>query len=114
MKTYSLKTEVLGRKYELNHPGTRRWLTLRQDAINAASGRVDVLAICDFAFKECVLPDGHDFEPSIDELEPEEVDHWASVLVDFFRLQSAGIVECDLSAPGTPSKPRPAQGKGKS
>ena len=40
----------------------------------------------DYCFEHVVIPDGHSFRPTIDNIHPEEFEKWFDILPRFLRL----------------------------
>ena len=80
--------EVLGKKYKLQHPGNRAVLKLQSNAINAQNGTINLEPMMDFCFEHVVVPDGHGFHPTIDNLPPKEFEAWLGILPGFLRGES--------------------------
>lgn len=75
---------VDGRKYKLQHPGNRTYLEWQQETFDMEKG-LDTISFLDNAFEHCVIPDGHDFKPSIDNVKPAELEVWQKLLRRFLR-----------------------------
>lgn len=71
-----------GRKYKLLHPGNRTKLAWEKETMNIATG-IDREKYLDYAFEHCVIPDGHDFKPGLDNVTPKEADVWEKLLSRF-------------------------------
>jgi hypothetical protein len=71
-----------GKKYKLQHPGNRIWLDWQKDFFSIADG-IDQAKFLEKAFEYCVIPDGHDFKPSIDDVKPKELGVWQRLLRRF-------------------------------
>lgn len=73
-----------GRKYKLQHPGNRTYLEWQQETFDLQEG-LDTISFLDKAFEHCVIPDGHDFKPTIDDVKPAELEVWQKLLRRFLR-----------------------------
>jgi hypothetical protein len=82
---YSETVEVNGKLYKLQHPGNRAWLKLKQSLVNITTKEFDFEKLLDYAFENCVFPDGHTFEPTIDNISLSESEVWEVILPNFFR-----------------------------
>lgn len=109
---------VDGKMYKLQHPGNRIKLQWEKEYCNPVSG-IDQEMFLDKAFEHCVIPEGHDFKPSIDDLKPKALEVWQRTLRRFlngdFETLLAGT---DESGPapdagsGKGKKPDKAESKG--
>lgn len=75
---------VDGRRYKLQHPGNRTYLEWQQETFDFEGG-LDTIGFMDRAFEHCVIPDGHDFKPTIDNVKPAELGVWQKLLRRFLR-----------------------------
>ena len=80
--------EVNGSIYELQHPGNREWLKLKQEIFKVRSdGTVllDMISMLDYCFEHVVFPaDGPKL--NIDTIDIEEVEEvWGPVLQQFLK-----------------------------
>jgi len=82
---YSETVEVGGKLYRLQHPGNRAWLKLKQSLVNITTKEFDFEKLLDYAFEHCVFPEGHNFEPTIDNVSLNESEVWEVILPNFFR-----------------------------
>jgi len=73
---------VDGRKYKLQHPGNRKKLQWEKEYINPVSG-IDQERFFDLCFEHCVIPEGHDFKPTVDNVQTADLEVWGSVLRRF-------------------------------
>jgi hypothetical protein len=71
-----------GRMYKLQHPGNRIYLDWQKDFISITDG-IDQAEFLDKAFEYCVIPEGHDFKPTIDNVKPKELGVWGKLLRRF-------------------------------
>lgn len=80
--------------YELQHPGTREWLKLRQSLLKVSDGGAiyDNVALLDYAFSHVVFPvKGPKLK--LDNLSVKEADEWAALLPNFLRGDIDSISE---------------------
>ena len=82
--------EVSGKKYKLQHPGNREVLKLRSRCTNPRTGLADLEPLLDYCFEHVVIPDGHDFKPTIDTVHPKEFEQWLEILPGFLRRGDVG------------------------
>ena len=82
---YTELVEVGGLLYKLQHPGKRAWLKLKQTLVNISTKEFDFEKLLDYAFEHCVFPEGHSFEPNIDNISLPESEVWEVILPNFFR-----------------------------
>lgn len=75
--------ELGGKKYKLQHPGNRKWLEWRQESVDVQTGSVDMAGLLDNAFEHCVIPEGHDFKPTLDNVRPADLEVWQLALRKF-------------------------------
>lgn len=96
-----------GKKYKLLHPGNRTKLAWEKETMNIATG-IDREKYLDYAFEHCVISDGHDFKPGVDNVTPKELEVWEKLLRRFLDgdIQYA-VAE---SAETTPVRRRAVQG----
>jgi hypothetical protein len=73
------------KKYKLQHPGNREVLKLRGLCIQPASGAIDLEPLMDYCFEHVVIPEGHNFKPTVDNLHPKEFEEWITILPRFLR-----------------------------
>lgn len=73
-----------GRKYKLQHPGNRTYMEWQNETFDMERG-LDTVNFFDKAFEHCVIPDGHDFKPTIDNVKPAELEVWQKLLRRFLR-----------------------------
>ncbi len=86
-KKYIKLVEIAGKKYKLIYPGMRLVNRWRHESTEIVDGkaRFDTEKYLDFAF-ECVDPIGHNFLPTLDNIEnPKEGEEWTAVLLRFLR-----------------------------
>jgi len=76
-----------GRKYKLQHPGNRTYLEWQEEMYNFSESKIDTITFLTNAFEHCVIPEGHDFKPAIDNdgVTPHELEVWQKVLRQFLR-----------------------------
>lgn len=74
---------VDGRKYRLQHPGNRTHLQWQKEYFSVTEG-FDQAKFLDNAFEYCVIPEGHEFRPTIDNIKPKELEVWGRMLRRFF------------------------------
>lgn len=82
--------EVEGKKYKLQHPGNREVLKLRSKCINPQTGIPNLEPMLDYCFEHVVIPEGHGFRPTIDNIHPKEFEKWFDILPRFLRRGDAG------------------------
>ena len=92
-----------GKKYKLQHPGNRTYMEWQQESFDMESG-LNTVGFMDNAFEHCVIPDGHDFKPTIDNVKPAELEVWQKLLRRFLRggitvSASAEKDRCKKSSP---------------
>jgi len=90
-----------GRKYKLLHPGNRTKLAWEKECINIASG-IDREKHLDYSFEHCVIPDGHDFKPTVDNVTPKELEVWEKLLRRFLD----GDIQYETAGPEEPGTKR--------
>ena len=73
-----------GKKYKLQHPGNRTYLEWQQETFDFEKG-LDTIGFLDNAFEHCVIPEGHNFKPTIDNVKPSELEVWQKLLRRFLR-----------------------------
>ena len=73
-----------GKNYKLQHPGNRTYLEWQQETFDLQEG-LDTISFLDKVFEHCVIPDGHDFKPTIDDVKPAELEVWQRLLRRFLR-----------------------------
>lgn len=95
-----------GRKYKLQHPGNRTYMEWQQETFDFEKG-LDSVGFMDNAFEHCVIPDGHDFKPTIDNVKPAELEVWQKLLRRFLR----GDIDVKESKPKTEEKRTPSADK---
>jgi hypothetical protein len=71
-----------GKQYRLQHPGNRTYLEWQKEFFSLTEG-MDQAKFLDKAFEFCVIPDGHDFKPTVDTIKPKEVGVWSRALRRF-------------------------------
>ena len=86
-------TFVDGNKYKLVHPGNRTKLSWEKETMNVATG-IDRELYLDYAFQNCVISVGHEFQPSIDNVTPHELEVWEKLLRRFLN----GDIQHDVAA----------------
>lgn len=91
------------RDYKLQHPGNRTKLEWEQDMFQPGKGfdRVSFLEKC---FENIIIPDGHDFQPNIDNVNAKELEVWERVLSQF--------LEGDLGIPVEQESAKSGKGTG--
>ncbi|WP_061233753.1 LIC_12613 family protein [Leptospira interrogans] len=77
---------VDGRSYKLQHPGNRKALRWRQEAISLTEG-LNQDKLLDKFFKFSVKPFGHSFEPTLDNIEPNHVEVWLRIANRFLKWE---------------------------
>ncbi|EMM73314.1 hypothetical protein LEP1GSC038_2736 [Leptospira weilii str. 2006001855] len=77
---------VDGRNYKLQHPGNRKALRWRQEAISLTEG-LNQDKLLDKFFKFSVKPVGHSFEPTLDNIEPNHVEVWLRIANRFLKWE---------------------------
>lgn len=77
--------EVGGKCYRLQHPGNRNWVRLKQELIDIKTNKFNIEKLLDYAFEHCVFPEGHNAEPTLDNLPLEDLETWEVILPNFFR-----------------------------
>jgi len=83
--------EVNGKLYELQHPGAREWLKLKQEVFALGTGghmSIDIVKLLDYCFEHVVFPsEGPKLSVDTDSMEfIEEVEEvWSVVLPQFLR-----------------------------
>lgn len=97
-----------GRAYKLQHPGNRIYLDWQKDFFSVTEG-VDQAKFLDRAFEYCVIPDGHDFRPSVDNVKPRELGVWQRLLRRFLDGDLGAIpdgkgTDVGRAAPGRGAK----------
>lgn len=75
---------VDGRKYKLQHPGNRKALQWRQKSVSLTDGITQDTLLDNF-FQFCVIPEGHDIQPNLDKIRPNEVEVWLRICNRFLR-----------------------------
>lgn len=73
-----------GKKYKLQHPGNRTYLEWQQETFDMEKG-LDTISLLDNAFEHCVIPEGHDFKPTVDNVKPADLEVWQKLLRRFLR-----------------------------
>lgn len=109
---------VDGRIYKLQHPGNRIKLRWEKEYYNPVSG-IDQEMFLDKAFEHCVIPEGHDFKPSIDNQKSKELEVWQRTLRRFLNgdleTMLAGRKESgstETASSGRGKKPDKAESQG--
>jgi D-aminopeptidase len=82
--------EVNGKRYKLQHPGNREVLKLRARCTDTRTGSTDLEKMMDYCFEHVVIPDGHGFKPTVDNLHPREFENWIVLLPGFLRHGDLG------------------------
>jgi hypothetical protein len=82
--------EVNGKRYKLQHPGNREVLKLRSRCTDTRTGSTDLEKMMDYCFEHVVIPEGHGFKPTLDNLHPKEFENWLTILPRFLRLGDLG------------------------
>ncbi|UOG61430.1 LIC_12613 family protein [Leptospira noguchii] len=77
---------VDGRGYKLQHPGNRKALRWRQEAISLTEG-LNQDKLLDKFFKFSVKPMNHAFEPTLDNIEPNHVEVWLRLANRFLKWE---------------------------
>ncbi|MBN2157924.1 MAG: hypothetical protein JW807_00910 [Spirochaetes bacterium] len=95
-----------GKNYKLQHPGNRIYLNWQRDFLSMAEG-IDQAKFLDKAFEYCVIPDGHDFKPTIETVKPKELGVWQRLLRRFLD----GSLD-DVGEEKDTNVGRPARGSG--
>ncbi|MCL2154187.1 MAG: hypothetical protein FWH53_00840 [Leptospirales bacterium] len=83
---------VDGKEYKLQHPGNRTHLEWQQETFDFEKG-LDTISFLDKAFEHCVIPEGHGFKPTIDNVKPHELEVWQKFLRMFLRGEIAVVAE---------------------
>ena len=73
-----------GKKYKIQHPGTRTWMEWTQEMFSLEDG-IDNIGFMETAFEHCVFPVEHKFKPTIDDVKPQELEAWQKFLRRFLR-----------------------------
>jgi len=73
---------VDGKKYKLQHPGNLMYIEWQKEYYNPTDG-IDMAILLNKGFQYVVIPVGHDFQPSIEDIKPNEVEAWAITLGRF-------------------------------
>ena len=81
-----------GKEYKLQHPGNRTYLQWQQEMFDFEKG-LDTISFLDNAFEHCVIPEGHDFKPTIDNVKPQELEVWQKLLRMFLRGEIVILAE---------------------
>lgn len=84
MKPFIETVTVSGKKYKLQHPGSRAWLKIQQQMINA-HGVLNLEPLFDYAFENVVIPEGNHPQLTLDDLNPWEMEAWGKILPPFLR-----------------------------
>lgn len=82
--------ELNEKKYKLQHPGNREVLKLRAQCVNPKTGLAELEPLMDFCFEHVVIPEGHSFKPTIDNIPPREFEQWTEILPRFLRHGNLG------------------------
>jgi len=90
--------EVDGNRYKLQHPGNRAVLKLQSEAYNLKTGLTNMEAMLDYCFENVVIPEGHGFRPTIDNIKPKEFQTWTEILPGFLRGLDLGEYEISEDA----------------
>jgi len=75
---------VDGKKYKVQHPGNREHLQWQQETFDFENG-LDTVSFMDKAFDHCIIPEGHNFKPTIDNVTPQELGVWQKFLRQFLK-----------------------------
>ncbi len=101
------KVKIAGKKYILQHPGMRLWIRWQSEATET-SGKgkhsINLEIVLDRGFEFVIIPDGHNYKPTLDTSSPSEVQEWLKVLPGF--LQNGKVIS-------DPSIPEQSPGGGK-
>lgn len=81
---------VNGKEYKLQHPGNREVIKLRTRCVNAQTGATDLEKLMDFSFEHVVIPHGHAFKPTVDNIHPKEFEEWLEIIPGFLRHGGVG------------------------
>ena len=112
------KVTVMGRVYELQHPGNREWVKLQSKLIDTNNGSINLEALLDYGFEHVVFPE-QGSKLTIDNITLKEVEAWQIILPGFLRgelhkdykwqdVDLAGLSPKEEKA----EKPLPPKGKG--
>jgi hypothetical protein len=98
---------VDGRKYRLQHPGNRTYMEWQNQSFDLEKG-LDTITFMDNAFEYCVIPEGHDFRPTIDNVKPAELEVWQKLLRRFLRGDLDSVPEAgERETKRAPAKAQP-------
>ena len=70
------------RVYKLQHPGNRKKLEWEKDYFNPATG-IDRAKFLDYCFDNCVIAENGAEPPTVDEVNPKELEVWQRLLRRF-------------------------------
>lgn len=101
-------TFIDGKKYILQHPGNRVYLKWQQEFFSLTEG-MDQALFLDQAFEHCVIPDCHDFKPTIDTVKPKEVTEWSKLLRRFCSGDIDNVVVQSVETTNTKGNSKKAQ-----
>lgn len=82
---YKKIVEVEGLQYELQHPGAREWTRLQGEVMDFKTAKPDLTMLMDYCFEHVVTPVGHDYQPTLDDLNPAESEVWGKIFLPFLR-----------------------------
>ncbi len=85
-------TFVDGKQYKLQHPGNRTYIQWQQEYVTPMGFNME--EFLDKSFEHVVIPMGHDFKPTIDNIKPKELEVWQKLLRRFL----GGDIESDQKA----------------
>ena len=88
LNIYTELVEVGNKKYRLQHPGNRAWIRLKQNLIDLETKKPDMEKLFDYAFEHCVFPEGHNFQPTLDNINGSDLEEWEALLPSFFRYKT--------------------------
>lgn len=83
---------VDGKKYKLQHPGNRTYLEWQKEFFSLTEG-IDQAKFLDKAFEYCVIPEGHESRPTVDDVKPAELGVWSTLLRRFCDGKLHAMVE---------------------
>ncbi len=78
------------KKYKLQHPGNRVVMRLQAESVNVRTGVTNLEAMMDYCFEYVVIPEGHTFRPTVDNVHPKEFEQWVAILPRFLRGDDLG------------------------
>jgi len=76
--------EVGGKLYNLQHPGNREWIKLKQRLVNPDKKQFELELLLDYCFEHVVFPDDGP-KINIDSISLEELEVWEEILPAFLR-----------------------------